>query len=394
MAFNPANITNAFIDGRQARQQYDYGQTRNAMASLDLQNAPTEIANRNALAGQAQQRGAQTIESGQMQLDQGKAEQAHAILSQALSSGNPKAFVLQNVPALAQQLKDQKGIDLASLPDDQANAMISDYARVVAGHAGMTPAPAPVKWQDEKGPGGSLLQRNPVTGEIKQVVAREPTQPRQNDERLVQIADENGNPKWVRESDAVNKPSYVARDKPAAADLKLRNDAKMKMPRVNATIRQLDRVQKASQAIANNTLFDGGEADAKVIDRTAEGRELTAAIAQLRPSLTALTRVPGIGSQSDLEARLDGLQFPSSDLPPAVRQKNVEELKAFVSDLRDVYTSLADDQSPEQEQAPQAAPAQPQQGAPRQQAPQSAIDYLKANPQFKGAFQQKYGYLP
>jgi hypothetical protein len=394
MAFNPANIANAFIEGRQARQQYDYGQSRNKLAEFDVQNAPTEIANRNALAQQATTRGAQVNETGQMQLDQGKAQQAHAILSQALDSGNPKAFVLQNVPVLAQQLKDKQGIDLASLPDDEANAMLGDYARVLAGHAGMTPTPAPVQWQDEKGPGGSLLQRNPLTGEIKQVVPREPTQPRQNDERLVQIADENGNPKWVRESDAVNQPAYVARDKPAAADLKLRNDAKMKMPRVSATLRQLDRVEKASQAIANNKLFDGGEVDAKVIDRTQEGRELVAAIAQLRPSLTALTRVPGIGSQSDLEARLDGLQFPSSDLPPAVRQKNVEELKAFVSDLRDVYTSLAGDQSPEQEQAPQAAPAQPQQGAPRQQAPQSAIDYLKANPQFKGAFQQKYGYLP
>jgi hypothetical protein len=393
MAFNPANIANAFIDGRQARQQYDYGQTRNAMANLDLQNAPTEIANRNALTQQGITRGAQGIEAGGMEIDSTRAQQGYARLQQALASGNPKGYVLQREPELVAKLKEH-GVDLATLDDESAKQVIDGFAREYAGKAGMTPAPAPVQWQDEKGPGGSLLQRNPLTHEIKQVVAREPPQPRQNDERLVQIADENGNPKWVRESDAVNKPSYVARDKPAAADLKLRNDAKMKMPRVSATLRQLDRVEKASQAIANNKLFDGGEVDAKYIDRTQEGRELVAAIAQLRPSLTALTRVPGIGSQSDLEARLDGLQFPSSDLPPAVRQKNVEELKAFVSDLRDVYTSLADDQSPEQEQAPQAAPAQPQQGAPRQQAPQSAIDYLKANPQFKGAFQQKYGYLP
>jgi hypothetical protein len=92
MAFNPANIANAFIDGRQARQQYDYGQNRNAMADLELQNAPTEIANRNALTQQGITRGAQGIEAGGMQLDQSKAQQAHAILSQALSSGNPKAF--------------------------------------------------------------------------------------------------------------------------------------------------------------------------------------------------------------------------------------------------------------------------------------------------------------
>jgi len=32
--------------------------------------------------------------------------------------------------------------------------------------------------------------------------------------------------------------------------------------------------------------------------------------------------------------------------------------------------------------------------APKEQAPQSAIDYLKANPKLKDAFKQKYGYLP
>jgi hypothetical protein len=93
MAFNPANIANAFIDGRQARQQYDYGQTRNAMADLDLQNAPTEIANRNALTQQNAATWAQTAsKAAQMDIDTAKAQQGYARLRQALDSGNPKGL--------------------------------------------------------------------------------------------------------------------------------------------------------------------------------------------------------------------------------------------------------------------------------------------------------------
>jgi hypothetical protein len=153
---------------------------------------------------------------------------------------------------------------------------------------------------------------------------------------LVQIEGPDG-PQYATREQAVGQKAYVGRDKPDAANVKLQNDARMKMPRLNSVLRSLDRVEKASQAIASNRAFDGGELDKYAIDRTKEGRELVAAIAQMRPALTALTRVPGIGSQSDLEARLDGLQYPSSDLPPEVRQANIEELKAFVSDLKDVY---------------------------------------------------------
>jgi hypothetical protein len=139
MAFNPANIANAFIDGRQARQQYDYGQTRNALAEMDLQNAPTEIANRNALTQQGITRGSQTIESGQMGIDQERAKVGYSRLKQALDSGNPKAYVLEREPDLVNMLK-QHNVDLASLDDEHAAQIIDGFAREYAGKAGMAPA--------------------------------------------------------------------------------------------------------------------------------------------------------------------------------------------------------------------------------------------------------------
>jgi hypothetical protein len=138
MAFNPANIANAFIDGRQARQQYDYGQTRNAMANLDLQNAPTEIANRNALNQQAQQRGAQGIQAGQMDIDASKAKEGYARIRQALDSGNPRQYVLEREPELAAKLREH-GIDLATSDDQTALQALDGIGREYAGKAGLVP---------------------------------------------------------------------------------------------------------------------------------------------------------------------------------------------------------------------------------------------------------------
>ena len=68
-------------------------------------------------------------------------------------------------------------------------------------------------------------------------------------------------------------------------------------------------------------------------------------------SLLSLTRVPGIGSQSDLEARIAAMQYPSLDKDPAVNARTLQNLQAFVSDLQDAYR-MADAQDA------QAAPEQ------------------------------------
>jgi hypothetical protein len=164
MAFNPANIANAFIEGRQARQQYDYGQTRNAMADLDLQNAPTEIANRNALTQQNLKQGELQTQGAQMDIDTAKAQQGHARLRQALDSGNPKAYVLEREPDLVAQLK-QHGVDLATVDDEQATQIIDGLAREYAGKAGIAPV------QTIEGPNGSVIQRDLGTNAVKQVIA-------------------------------------------------------------------------------------------------------------------------------------------------------------------------------------------------------------------------------
>jgi hypothetical protein len=120
-----------------------------------------------------------------------------------------------------------------------------------------------------------------------------------------------------------------------------REAARNKLPRARAAVRRLERVAKAAEALADNMILSGGRFQSGALSLTTEGRELEQAAAQLLPELTALTRVPGVGSQSDLEQRLAGLVMPSAEFEPEINARAVEELRVFMADLEDAYENIA-----------------------------------------------------
>lgn len=111
-----------------------------------------------------------------------------------------------------------------------------------------------------------------------------------------------------------------------------RLDAQAKEPRVEAAERRLDRVDAASTMLGSG----GGPIEGRVRNfvGTPAAQELEAANAGLLDELTALTRTPGIGSQSDLEQRLKQLTLPNATQHPEVRSKTIIELRAFIRDLK------------------------------------------------------------
>lgn len=157
----------SFLAGRQARQSEDYAANRNKLAEMELADAPAQMQRRNALAD-AQLQGAQLgVQSAQQQLNAEQAKFAYAKLKQAQDSGNPKAFITSQIPDLAAKLQ-QQGIDINSM-DDQSVAQLTDHlARKYAGDAGIAPT---VKLDTLQTDGGGILQRDPTTGALKQVVA-------------------------------------------------------------------------------------------------------------------------------------------------------------------------------------------------------------------------------
>ncbi len=90
----------------------------------------------------------------------------------ALQSPDPKAFIAQNFPELA---KANPTFD-TDTPEQVAQSLQQLLGKHGA-NAGIAPAPRPVQYQTIDGPRGSRIQVNPETGEQKQIVGPDNTQP-------------------------------------------------------------------------------------------------------------------------------------------------------------------------------------------------------------------------
>lgn len=109
--------------------------------------------------------------------------------------------------------------------------------------------------------------------------------------------------------------------------------ARTKAPQLRNVDRGLDRIEKALTALEGGILGDTGPVDQLYQQYTPAGQELTNAVGSIQNDMLALTRVPGVGSQSDLEQKIANLKYPSLGNDPAVNRRNVEQLRAFMRDL-------------------------------------------------------------
>lgn len=336
---------------------------------------PTEILNRSYFdaaqkgrdAAQGEQINALNLKRGQQQYDQNvlaqqygqedrKAEQVKQFAQQMVQAsqyasqappGQTKQFIERNFPFLVETY----GPGWQTASDDQIKGELQGIAAKYGVQAGIGPAPAPKQYTTKPGPRGSIIQVDPVTGEQKQVIAPDNSQPANVNVTFRAMTPQeiqaSGLPAGTaaqindqtRQIQVLSKPSVAPQE--SAAERKARVEAKVKMPRVAAALRRADRLGQAIETISKGTFVNGGPADAKVLQYTDDGREVMAASAQLMPELQALTRVPGIGSQSDLEARLASLAMPSLEMPPEVNRRSQAELVAFINDLKAAYETIA-----------------------------------------------------
>lgn len=131
--------------------------------------------------------------------------------------------------------------------------------------------------------------------------------------------------------------------KGSVADQKAVAEARKKMPQLQNAVRGIDRIQQALQGLSGG-MVNTGPLDQYAQRFTKEGQELEAAVGAIQNSVLALTRVPGVGSQSDLEQRVAMLQYPSLDKAPEVNARTMQNLRLFLQDLQDAYQNVLGEQ--------------------------------------------------
>lgn len=159
--FAANNVVGNYLSGRQAADQEHQA---NQMSRARDQQYQQNVLNQ-------QQQATATDEASQMKA----AQQLHLASQYALQAppGQTKAFVEQNFPDLVAHA----GAKWATATEDDVRSELQGVAAQSGAQAGIAPAVAPVKWEEVKGPRGSIIQRNPVTNEQKQVIGPDNSQP-------------------------------------------------------------------------------------------------------------------------------------------------------------------------------------------------------------------------
>lgn len=169
MAIRTAQPFNAFVGGREARQ-------RNTLTEMDIAQAPIDNQNRNALASL-------NIAGAQQALDQGTANAKRAEEERALNRALAEAqHVAQNPAALSEMpaIMQQRAREQLGPNANNPQAVSQWAASMIAGISsklGQGPAAKPVQMETVEGPDGALLQRDPVTGALKEILGRKPRDP-------------------------------------------------------------------------------------------------------------------------------------------------------------------------------------------------------------------------
>ncbi len=392
MAVEVANPFAAFMAGREARENERQQQRRNALLDMQLENAPREQASRNALLegqirnsnqdyelrGQEAQR-AQT-QAGE-QKRQGALKQVGSLSQQALASGDPRGFVeaaLAN-PSYAAIFTDAQ-IDPAQAragldsPDFLKNLQVMASMGDQVSADNRFDAEEAKKQREFTARENAANRRNQadIAGMRGQPGANAPSGYRYNPDGSLQAIP--GGPADPSIGKTQATPTEGERKSAALGT------------RLDAALQSLQSLEQKDPGVSRPGVLEKlsgvvGEAPANYV-RSSNRQQADAA--QLDALDAALTLATGAAYTKEQLQNLRKAYFPQLGDSDETAKAKQQTFETIVKTAR-ISAGRA---------APSIDEALGRPGAGPKQAPPQALEYLKANPQFRGAFKAKYGYLP
>lgn len=338
---NPSRVGANYFAGAAAAEDEKLRRKRNALAQMEVESGqrfnalaanPEATATDYARIGRSDVANAMTAQSRfTAEQQQQIAEQLYTISQYALRSGSPKAFLEQNNPDLVKQI----GPQWTQLDDNSVRMKLQEFVARYGSQAGIGP---PEQIQQQPGPNGSTIVTRGKDFRVVQPQAPQKAPARfrpMNPQEIqtaglpagtaAQVNDETGQIQVLSKRDATSNLSQ----KDATV-------AKQKLTTINLARQQLQNIQQRFNDIKDG--YTAGPLQGRL--PTPKGQAFDRAVDQMRSTLTALTRVPGVGAMSDFETKLDQAKFPARTDYENVTQQQIDGIATLLRTIEEGYNGL------------------------------------------------------
>lgn len=156
-----------------------------------------------------------------------------------------------------------------------------------------------------------------------------------------------GEPVFIQPDNRGGEPRVLKDVKPAPKTNltpKEVQTAKSKIMAANNLLRQIAIVEKKFTEAQKDKTATGFIIGKNPVSE--KGRAFDAAVNAMRSSVTAATRVPGVGSMSDFETKLDQSKMPSRDEYNSVTLQQIQEMKDLANGMLSGYSDMLPDATP------------------------------------------------
>jgi hypothetical protein len=357
----PLNLIGDYLQGKQYAQQEQLGRQRNELAQLDIEqqrNFNALSQNPNASPEQFARIGRSDVANAitnQRQFEVTSKQQAIAQMGSiaqkalTLDPRSRKAFLQQAVQHYAPTFKalgadPTQGLqELTRIPDEA----LEQQLKQVAAFAQSDPQQAQFAQQERM----AGVQHKHRLAEISaQGANRAPvsTYRALSGDELKRYGLPPGTSAQVDENtgkiDVISK-----RDNTGVLTQKDATTAKMKLNTVQLARQQLTKIKEAfAEGTKGINAFGPGQG----LLPTQAGHKFDARVNQMRSTLTALTRVPGVGAMSDYETKLDQSKFPTRNAYESVTADVLQNLEDQLSLIETGYKDLLSGNAPDSSAPP------------------------------------------